>query len=152
MPHIQDVMTAAEARELVRTILRLTGDDIEKRAFAIAVGWPLGAGPTVADDHAKQQRKQLKLKVYGWIGHFRKIDTHHVQSREIVAARSMAAAARAYGEKDPRRIFNLGETGNAHEISIAMSDPGRVFWKSLDANPRNDDPSVWTKAKVEGTD
>ncbi len=52
MPHIQDVMTRAEAQEMVRTILSLRGVDIEARAIAVAVGWPLGQGPTVAEDNA----------------------------------------------------------------------------------------------------
>ncbi len=60
LTHIQDVMTASEAKEMVRNILRLRGEDIEGRAFAVVVGWPLGDGPTVADDHVskRQQRQQ----------------------------------------------------------------------------------------------
>ena len=49
--HILDVMTRAEAKEMVSNILRLKGDEIERRAFAIAIGWPLGEGPTVGEDH-----------------------------------------------------------------------------------------------------
>lgn len=48
--HLGQVMTAAELDELVATIRRLTGEDIQARARAIAIGWPLGEGPTVSED------------------------------------------------------------------------------------------------------
>ena len=58
--HIQDVMTRSEAKEMVNTILSLRGDDIELRAFAVAVGWPLGQGPTVREDHAALRASELR--------------------------------------------------------------------------------------------
>lgn len=64
-----------------------------------------------------------KLKVYGWGSH---------RGREIVAVPSKAAAARAAGEEDHRRLWNMTETGNAIEIEYAMQAPGVVFWQPSD--------------------
>lgn len=53
------------------------------------------------------------------------------QTREIVAARSAAEAARLFGIS-PWRLRSYGcETGNADEIRVAMSKPGAVFWRPL---------------------
>lgn len=50
------------------------------------------------------------------------------QTREVVAARSMAEAARLL-KVSPSRLKNFGSpTGNPEEIRIAMSKPGTVFW------------------------
>jgi hypothetical protein len=67
------------------------------------------------------------IKVYGWQS-FRPVVG---QTREIVAAKSAAAAARASGHKHPCQMFNLSPTGNAQEIEIATSAPGVVFWRGL---------------------
>jgi len=78
---------------------------------------------------------KTKLKVYGWQGHRSECPpaaNGGQQTREIVAAPSKAAAARAAGKKDPRSLFNFDETGNQHEIEIAMAEPGTVFWRPLD--------------------
>lgn len=64
-----------------------------------------------------------EMRVWGWLG-FRGAR----QTREVVAAPSKAAAARAAGERDPRRLFCLGETRNAEEVRLATSRPGVVFW------------------------
>lgn len=75
-----------------------------------------------------------KLKIYGWQGMRRECPAApngSRQTREICAAPSMAAVARIMGEKSPRALFNLGETGNGMEIAQAMSEPGVVFWKPL---------------------
>lgn len=77
------------------------------------------------------------MKVFSWIGH-RNEAGPRLQTHEIVAAPSKAAAARAAGERDPRRLFNLGETGNAADIAIATAEPGVVFWRPLDARSTND--------------
>ena len=57
--HLGHVITSNELVEMVATILRLTGDDIQGRACAIAAGWPLGVGPTAADD--REARRKLNL-------------------------------------------------------------------------------------------
>ena len=77
-----------------------------------------------------------KLKVYGWQG-FRTeagkvARNHRNQTREIAAAPSMAACARLAGENSPRKLFNLGETGNDEECELALAEPGVVFWRPLD--------------------
>lgn len=77
-----------------------------------------------------------KLKVYSWQD-WRSYDGGVGQVRACVAAPSKAAAARAVGEKDPRRLFNLGETGNEDSINKAMSEPGIVFWYPLNQIPKN---------------
>lgn len=77
-----------------------------------------------------------KLKVYGWQGYRIKecppAPNGSHSTREICAATSMAAVARAAGEDHPRRLFNLGETGNNEEIAKALAEPGVVFWHPLD--------------------
>lgn len=50
----------------------------------------------------------------------------------VMAAPSKAAVARAAGEKDPRNLFNLDETGNAEDIAMTMAEPGVIFWSWLD--------------------
>lgn len=72
-----------------------------------------------------------KLKVYGWSAFRREAAGPHHQTREIVAAASKAAAARAAGYKRPAQMNNLCETGNAQEIEIATAQPGTVFWRSI---------------------
>lgn len=75
------------------------------------------------------------LKVYGFQGWRWECPPEPNGSRatrEICAAPSKAAVARATGHKSPRSIFNLTETGNASERHIALSQPGAVFWRPLD--------------------
>ena len=78
------------------------------------------------------------LKVYGWGG-----CRSGVQTREIVAARSMAEAARLSGHRSPREMWNMCETGNAIEIAIAMYYHARgcVCWRPLDEY----DPLAWKR-------
>jgi hypothetical protein len=84
-----------------------------------------------------------KLKVYGWGGHRPNTGTHHGQTREIVAARSMAHAARLSGHHSPRQMWCITETGNPIEIAVAMNyaTRGCVCWKPLD----NHDPLSWKR-------
>lgn len=77
-----------------------------------------------------------QLKVYAWQGWRNECppaaNGNH-QTREICAAPSAAAAARAAGVKSPARLgSNFGLTGNVHEIETAMKEPGVVFWSPLD--------------------
>lgn len=83
------------------------------------------------------------MKVYGWQDHRSAVG----QVRAIVAAPSKAAAARAAGETDARRLFNLCETANAVELQVARVKPGVVHWVSMghggDEWRAGRDPSVW---------
>jgi hypothetical protein len=54
----------------------------------------------------------------------------HVQHYGLVAARSKAEVGRIVGEP-PRRLFNLGETGNREDCQAALSAPGVVFIRSM---------------------
>ena len=73
------------------------------------------------------------MKVYGWQGRRIKCspaENGSRQTREIVAAKSMAEVGRIVGE-DPRRLFNLGTTENEAELEVALSDPGVVYWRPI---------------------
>jgi len=90
-----------------------------------------------------------KLKVYGWISQRIEARDHPEgkhwsnQTREIMAATSKAAVARAVPfVTRPRELFNLAETGNQTEIDTALSKIGTIFWKPVDA--RGDD--AWREA------
>lgn len=78
-------------------------------------------------------RMPRQLKVYGWIGWRNECppaaNGNH-QTREVVAARSMAEVGRIVGES-PRRL-DMSETGNQGELTVALSAPGTVFWHPLD--------------------
>lgn len=80
--------------------------------------------------------RNRKLKVYGWQSYRNESTDYHLQTREIVAATSMKAAAEAAGYKYAYQLNNLCETGNEGEIQQAMSKPGKVFWKSLNDSLR----------------
>lgn len=67
-------------------------------------------------------------KVYGWQG-WR--SASRGQTREIVAARSIAEVIRITGGRRSD-LFNIDVTGNTTEITQALSDPGTVFWRPLD--------------------
>lgn len=76
------------------------------------------------------------LKVYGWTGYDpQNVEGHNKQTREIVAAHSIAEVTRI--ADITRYEFNTygSETGNSEEIALAMSDPGVVFFRGI--NDRN---------------
>lgn len=83
-----------------------------------------------------------ELKVYGWTG-MRGEDPRNVsrfgrqggQTREIVAARSVAEVVRLSGIPRHQLTPMLSETGNAHECQTALAEPGTVFWQNLHAPP-----------------
>lgn len=50
------------------------------------------------------------------------------QVRVVVAARSMNAAAKAFNTPVGQVRQYACETGNATEIEVANSKPGKVFW------------------------
>ena len=90
-----------------------------------------------------------KLKVYGWRGYRGECppapNGSH-QTREIMAALSMAAVTRAMGYKNAQtgiRQLDLCETGNDNEIETAMNEPGAVFWCPLNQLPKD---RAWTRA------
>lgn len=55
------------------------------------------------------------------------------QTREIVAAKTIASARRLFGCTMAQWRCSGCETGNEEEITQAMSKPGVVFWRPLDA-------------------
>lgn len=68
------------------------------------------------------------MRVYG-------VDVMHEsgQRRAVVAARSLKAAA-ALLDMTAYALSNYGEvTGNAHEVCLAMSEPGTVFVMMADS-------------------
>ncbi len=74
------------------------------------------------------------MKVYGWRS-FRAVVG---QSREIVAAKSVAEVLRITGLTRYQWNLNGCETGNAEEIAQATKAPGQIFWRSI--NAREGDP------------
>lgn len=75
-----------------------------------------------------------KIKVYGWIGarpESRVEGNRHGQTREIVAAASMAEVLRITGMKRDDFTRSGCETGNQEELELALSKPGVVFWQPL---------------------
>ena len=74
-----------------------------------------------------------EMKVYGWQGwRIEAPGNGHHATREIIAARSKAEAARLAGKRSPREMWCLCETGNKNEIAVAMMWPGMIFWSPLD--------------------
>jgi hypothetical protein len=59
-----------------------------------------------------------------------------------MAARSKAEVARAFGVNTPSQLFNLSDTGNAEEITQAMTAPGVIFYRPLDQIPSQ---RVWSR-------
>jgi acetylornithine/succinyldiaminopimelate/putrescine aminotransferase len=84
-----------------------------------------------------------ELKVYGW-RNWRHGTTFHGQTREVMAARSVAEVLRTAGIT--RATWNHGGsiTANVAEVALAMSKPGTVFWQS--SKDRN---GPWTELEVE---
>lgn len=75
------------------------------------------------------KKRKMPLKVFGWTGH--RSASPKLQTREILAATSQKAVAAALGLNNPNQVFNLVQTGNAGEITKAMSQPGTIFWRPL---------------------
>lgn len=84
---------------------------------------------------ADRRRAPRPLRVFGWQGtrfECPPAPNGSRQTREIVAAKSAAAAARAAGRDRPAQLFNFCETGNAAEIRAARGRPGVVLWRPID--------------------
>jgi hypothetical protein len=76
-----------------------------------------------------------ELKVYGWTGSrnaARAGNSVHSQTREFMAAYSVAEVLRATGMPRSSWHFSGAETGNDREVEVAMANPGKVFWMKLD--------------------
>lgn len=86
-------------------------------------------------DRAAQQQSNRKLKVYGWTGS--KSGMPKSQARFIVAAPSITEVLRITGMTRYQFNYSGCETGNAEELSQAMSQPGVVFYQQLNA-PRDE--------------
>ncbi|MGB5811747.1 MAG: hypothetical protein WBG86_14515 [Polyangiales bacterium] len=83
-----------------------------------------------------------ELKVYRWIetaqgaaeneiANRNHDGNHRRQMTAVCAAYSKAEVGRAAGEP-PRRLWNLGATGNTLDCEVAMAKPGVVFIAPLD--------------------
>ncbi len=79
----------------------------------------------------------------------------HSQTREIVAAKSRAAAGRAFRASGLHNMTDShlagwgSPTGNSKELGLALAEPGRVFWAPLggperDKYRRAELPVNWT--------
>lgn len=78
------------------------------------------------------------MRVYGWTDMRQECPqapNGNKQTREIVCAKSKAAAARAAGLKRPPE--SMCETGNVIEVRVASLEPGVVFWAPLTARPND---------------
>ena len=77
----------------------------------------------------------MKLKVYGWRSFRADAPGFHHQTREVCAAKSQAEVARIAGVTAPYALDCLCETGNEHEVRVAMAEPGVIFWRGINENP-----------------
>lgn len=87
------------------------------------------------------------MKTYGWIGYRAECQpapNGGKQTREICAAESKAAVARAAGVKGPHALWNLDETGNREEIGQSLLAPGVIFWLPLNDQWQKD--RKWRRA------
>lgn len=72
-----------------------------------------------------------ELKIYGWTGY--RPGTTHGQSREIVAAPSMAEVLRITGKRKSQ-LLSLSESRSEEEFEIAMKKPGVIHWRDFDTH------------------
>lgn len=85
------------------------------------------------------------VKVYGatlWVQACPPAPNGNRQARVIVAARSMADAARAFGHTASAIRNHCCKTGNAEEIRIATAHPGVALWR-----PLYEHRGEWTRLK-----
>lgn len=73
-----------------------------------------------------------KLKVYGWTGTKATPGSRQRQSRNIIAAHSVAELLRLTGIPRSQYSWSGGETGNAEELAAALAQPGVMLWRPLD--------------------
>lgn len=98
------------------------------------------------------------LKVYGWIGSLPPGVQHphsrwNTQARLIIAAPSWAAARRALEALCPTvgvpgRDW-ISTTGNAHELRVALAQPGVLFYCPDQFGP-NPEYRPWPKEATHG--
>lgn len=67
-----------------------------------------------------------RLRVYGW-----RAARKGKQTREIMAAASVAEVMRRTGLTRGEWKHSGAETRNREEIAIATAQPGRLFWRPL---------------------
>lgn len=89
-----------------------------------------------------------KLKVYGWqsfrngtLPNGRKF---YGQTREIMAAPSAAEVMRVTGMTRSEWTHSGCETGNEHEVELAMAFPGVVWWAPLNHSLRANE-KLWVR-------
>ncbi len=83
----------------------------------------------------------MKIHVYTWEGNLGRKG-----SREVVAAHSIAEALRCADVARKSALFNFAETQYSEYVAIAMTDPGAVFWRPIDA--RTDGWTRWVRPLV----
>jgi len=73
-----------------------------------------------------------KIKVYGWGGWWydKRNPGVHQQARFVMAATSMAEVKRLLNQT---QLWNVCETGNAVELSLAMPEPLTLWVSPLDS-------------------
>lgn len=85
-----------------------------------------------------------QLKVYGrtgWRSECPPALNGNQQTREIVATTTIKEAMRLFGCSRGEWNWSGCETGNAGELKLALSAPGVVFWKPIDAH----DDEAWKR-------
>lgn len=102
-----------------------------ERALVRAMGMESDAKAELA---AAKEHPTNKLKVYGWT-HYR-VECRAAangsrQTREVMAAKSVAEVMRATGLSRKYLTTYGGETGNQTELATALAAPGVVFWRPL---------------------
>jgi hypothetical protein len=73
-----------------------------------------------------------KLKVYSWTGTNTSTGSSSRQSRNIIAAHSIAEALQLSNTKQSVYKWSGGVTGNKEEVDAAMSRPYIPLWRPLD--------------------
>lgn len=85
-----------------------------------------------------------QLKVYSWIYYRHELPARpngNKQSREVVAAHSVAEVLRLAGITRSEYNWNGGPHASPFATKLALSEPGTVFYTSLDDR----DDSGWRK-------
>jgi hypothetical protein len=88
-----------------------------------------------------------QLKVYGWTGYRTEAEASPngmQQTREIVAATSVAQVMRISGKTRHYLTNYGGETGNTEELRVALAEPGIIFWTELTDSRR--DVQQWRRS------
>lgn len=127
----------------------------ERYGLELTERTPFGSygDPTFVRARLKALKQQIRergievpaLKVFSWTDWRNGVhqgEVHRGQTREMIAAKSKAAAMREAGITASTFAHSGGEVGNDQDREIALQHPGVVFWRPLDTRPRG----TWTRA------